>query len=50
MYKGQSVREANGRAYNRTTYLKQRQTMMQRWADYLDKLAAGADVVQLKRA
>jgi integrase len=45
-----AVRDANGRAYNRTTYLKQRQTMMQRWADYLDKLAAGADVVQLKRA
>ena len=45
-----SVRDANGRAYNRTTYLKQRQTMMQRWANYLDKLAAGADVVQLKRA
>ena len=45
-----AVRDANGRAYNRTTYLKQRQTMMQRWADYLDKLAAGADVMQLKRA
>lgn len=38
-----AVRDANGRAYNRTTYLKQRQIMMQRWADYLDKLtAAGA--------
>lgn len=38
-----AVRDANGRAYNRTTYLKQRQAMMQRWADYLDKLtAAGA--------
>lgn len=45
-----AVRDANGRAYNRTTYMKQRQTMMQRWADYLDKLAAGADVVQFKRA
>ena len=45
-----SVRDANGRAYNRTTYLKQRQEMMQRWADYLDKLAVGADVVELKRA
>jgi integrase len=45
-----SVRDANGRAYNRTTYLKQRQEMMQRWADYLDKLAAGADVLELKRA
>ena len=45
-----SVRDANGRAYNRTTYLKQRQEMMQSWANYLDKLAAGADVVELKRA
>lgn len=45
-----SVRDANGRAYNRTTYLKQRQDMMQKWADYLEKLAAGADVVELKRA
>lgn len=35
-----SVRDANGRAYNRTTYLKQRTAMMQRWADYLDTLAA----------
>lgn len=45
-----SVRDANGRAYNRTTYLKQRADMMQRWADYLDKLATGADVIELKRA
>ena len=45
-----AVRDANGRAYNRTTYLKQRQEMMQRWADYLDKLATGADVIELKRA
>ena len=35
-----AVKDANGRAYNRTTYLKQRTDMMQRWADYLDKLAA----------
>ena len=42
-----AVKDANGRAYNRTTYLKQRTDMMQRWADYLDKLAAGADVIQL---
>lgn len=33
-----AVRDANGRAYNRTTYLKQRIEMMQRWADYLDQL------------
>ena len=42
-----AVKDANGRAYNRTTYLKQRTEMMQRWADYLDKLAAGADVIPL---
>jgi integrase len=45
-----SVRDANGRSYNRTTYLNQRQDMMQRWADYLDKLASGADVIAFKRA
>lgn len=45
-----SVKDANGRAYNRTTYMKQRATMMQRWADYLDKLAKGADVIQFKAA
>lgn len=33
-----AVKDANGRAYNRTQYLKQRTTMMQQWADYLDKL------------
>lgn len=33
-----SVIDANGRAYNRTTHLKYRQKMMQRWADYLDEL------------
>ncbi len=45
-----SVRDANGRAYNRTTYLKQRTGMMQQWADYIDKLAAGAEVVSLRAA
>lgn len=34
-----SVRDANGRAYNRTQYIKQRADMMQRWADFLDMLA-----------
>jgi len=45
-----AVKDANGRAYNRTKYLKQRTTMMQQWADYLDKLAAGGAVVPLKAA
>lgn len=43
------VKDANGRAYNRTTYLSQRTAMMQAWANYLDKLRAGADVVNLSR-
>ena len=32
------VRDPNGRAYNRTAFLKQRREMMQDWSDYLDKL------------
>ena len=33
-----AVRDANGRAYNRTTHLEERKKMMQEWADYLDAL------------
>jgi integrase len=33
-----AVRDANGRAYNRTTHIEERRVMMQRWADYLDAL------------
>ena len=43
-----AVKDANGRAYNRTQYLKHRTAMMQQWADYLDKLATGAEVIQLR--
>ena len=35
-----AVRDANGRAYNRTAHLPERRKMMQQWADYLDGLAA----------
>lgn len=42
-----AVKDANGRAYNRTTYMQHRAGMMQAWADYLDKLAKGADVIPL---
>jgi integrase len=42
-----AVTDANGRAYNRTAHLPARREMMQRWADYLDKLRLGADVVPL---
>ncbi len=43
-----AVRDPNGRAYNRTAHLKERKKMMQTWADYLDKLKAGADVIPLQ--
>jgi len=33
-----SVKDANGRAYNRTSYLEQRTEMMQSWANFIDKL------------
>lgn len=45
-----AVKDANGRAYNRTAHLPARVAMMQRWADYLDKLRMGADVIQFKKA
>ena len=44
------ARDRLGRSYNRTQYLKQRFEMVQQWADYLDKLAAGAEVIQFKVA
>ncbi len=42
-----AVGDALGRAYNRTNFLKQRRDMMTAWADYLDRLRKGADVVAL---
>lgn len=44
-----SVRDATGRAYNRTTHLNARREMMQRWGDYLDALRAGGNVVPMHR-
>lgn len=37
------VRDANGRAYNRTAHLEGRRQMMQAWSDYLDKLRVTAN-------
>ena len=37
------VRDPNGRAYNRTTFLPERHEMMQKWADYLDNLRNNTD-------
>jgi integrase len=39
-----TVKDVNGRAYNRTHMLKQRREMMQEWADYLEGLRLG-DIV-----
>jgi integrase len=36
-----AVKDANGRAYNRTSFLPERKAMMQAWADYLDTLREG---------
>jgi integrase len=44
-----AVRDPNGRAYNRTAHLPERRKMMQAWADYLDGLRTGSNVVAIKR-
>lgn len=44
-----AVKDANGRSYNRTQYLTQRFEQIQQWADYLDKLRKGAEVIQLSQ-
>lgn len=43
-----AVRDPLGRAYNRTTRLPERKMMMQQWADYLDKIKAGAEIIPLR--
>ncbi|WP_175891466.1 MULTISPECIES: tyrosine-type recombinase/integrase [Burkholderia] len=45
-----AVKDPLGRAYNRTAHLPQRREMMQLWADYLDRLKAGADVIPINAA
>lgn len=37
----------HGGAYNRAQFVDERTTMLQAWADYLDKLRQGADVIQI---
>lgn len=43
------VPDTLGTAYNRTKFIKERRMMMQQWADYLDKLKAGAEVIPLHK-
>jgi integrase len=42
--------ESLGGAYDRTQFLTERGKMMQRWADYLDKLRMGAEIIAFKAA
>jgi integrase len=44
-----AVKDPNGRAYNRTAHLPERHKMMQQWADYLDGLKSGAQVIAFKK-
>ena len=38
------------RAYDRAAFVKERKTIMQAWADYLDNLRESGNVVPIKRA
>jgi integrase len=44
-----AVKDPNGRAYNRTAHVAERRKMMAGWADYLDTLKAGGNVVPMTR-
>ncbi|MBW8366791.1 MAG: integrase arm-type DNA-binding domain-containing protein [Arenimonas sp.] len=43
-----AVRDPMGRAYNRTAHMPERKKMMQAWADYLDSLRTGGNVVPIR--
>ena len=43
-----AVGDALGRAYNRTQCAQQRRDMMGKWADYLDRLREGAQLLFFK--
>ena len=45
-----NVRDPLGCAYNRTSHLEARRAMMQSWADYLDSLREGGQVVGIGSA
>ncbi|WP_108472868.1 tyrosine-type recombinase/integrase [Rhodanobacter thiooxydans] len=44
-----AVKDPNGRAYNRTAHLAERRKMMTAWAEYLDTLKAGGNVIPMTR-
>ncbi len=45
-----TVRDPNGRAYNRTTHLEARKAMMQRWSNYLYDLKSVAKVIPISKS
>ncbi|WP_321951937.1 tyrosine-type recombinase/integrase [Paraburkholderia bannensis] len=45
-----SVPDNLGGAYNRTKFIKERRMMMQKWADYLERIKAGAQIVEFDSA
>jgi integrase len=45
-----AVKDSLGRAYNRTEFLEQRRKMLQTWADHLDRLRDGAEIIPIKRS
>lgn len=44
-----AVKDPNGRAYNRTAHLPERRKMMAAWAEYLDALKIGGNIVSMAR-
>lgn len=45
-----AVKDANGRAYNRTSHLKARRQMMQHWSDYLENIKTKTNVIPISYA
>jgi len=41
------VKDALGRAYNRTSFIKERRQLMDRWGQYLEQLKQGGKVIQI---
>ena len=44
-----TVRDSLGRAYNRTEFVEQRREMLQTWADFLDQLRSGKELLPRSR-
>lgn len=42
------VADTLGRAYNRTSFLKERRALMIKWANYLERLKAGAKIIPFR--